>query len=967
MLAVVSTALYRRECNRVVQQQREREAVRIGMFTHFVRTDLLPVLNHARVLADGEGLRAFLQSGKPSDLERAVRRAVFFSRLQPDYDEIQYINEAGRETLRVIRGGEVVAPDQLEDLADQRYFQKASELSPEQIYISAFELATVRGKVVQPFKPVLRFATPVIDATGRHRGVYVITVLGDNLLKRLLAAAPLAAHRLRMLNARGYWIRAAQPEQEWGFVLPERSQSTLAKTDPALWAKINGAPTGQTTAGDGIFTWARINPEQFARDDPDPGKRIVHEDDFLVIATEVSGNELAALVKGPREIFLIVVPIVLALLGSTAWFLRSRQRAAQKLRRSEESLAVTLQSIGDAVMATDPAGRVTQMNGVAEHLTGWTIATALGRPIGEVFQIINEETRQPAAIPIDDVLATGRIHGLANHTILIASDGTERSIADSAAPIRDRGGLIHGVVLVFRDVTAEREAERKMSALLEELACERSRLKFIFESLPIGISFASTAPDGRRTRLINDAHLAICGITREQADEPDRFIRITHPDDREPQARHRERLDAGEIDRFTIDKRYVHNDGQIVWAYLSFQRRRLASGGTEDLSFVLDITARKQAEEERERFFTISLDLLCIASGDGYFKRVSSAVTDILGWSVEEFLATPYMHLVHPDDRPATRGEVERQIHRGEKVLHFENRYRHKDGSWRVLAWRSAPHPGELMYATARDVTELKRTQAQIEQLNQELHQRAAALEAANKELEAFSYSVSHDLRAPLRHVHGYVELLTREAQTQLSDKAARYLKTIADASREMGELIDDLLSFSHMGRVEMSNTVVDLDQLVGAVRRSLEPRTEGRVIEWNIAPLPLVHGDAAMLRQVWTNLLDNAVKYTHTRDAAVIEIGCAGADGDRAVFYVRDNGAGFDMKYATKLFGVFQRLHTTEEFEGTGIGLANVRRIINRHEGRTWAESQVDVGSTFYFTLRPAGPLPAAVIASPS
>ena len=201
--------------------------------------------------------------------------------------------------------------------------------------------------------------------------------------------------------------------------------------------------------------------------------------------------------------------------------------------------------------------------------------------------------------------------------------------------------------------------------------------------------------------------------------------------------------------------------------------------------------------------------------------------------------------------------------------------------------------------------------------LERRVAERTAQLEAANAELEAFSYSVSHDLRAPLRHVQGYVEMLARESQAQLSDKARRYLKTISDAAREMGELIDDLLAFSRMGRTEMREAAVDLPALIEDTRRGLEPASNGRDIRWKTAPLPAVRGDAAMLRQVLVNLLGNAVKYTRARQPAEIEIGCAGEEEGRPILYVRDNGAGFDMKYADKLFAPFQRLHSSSEFPG--------------------------------------------------
>jgi len=257
------------------------------------------------------------------------------------------------------------------------------------------------------------------------------------------------------------------------------------------------------------------------------------------------------------------------------------------------------------------------------------------------------------------------------------------------------------------------------------------------------------------------------------------------------------------------------------------------------------------------------------------------------------------------------------------------------------------PSPEDLRSANRelrQEVAERKRGEKKVQILNERL-------EATNKELEAFTYSVSHDLRAPLRHLDGFSKLLLEEHTNEISEEGRRYLARIREGALRMGSLIDDLLNLARVGRKELTPQLAALSSLVTEVLADLKAETQGREVEWKVGTLPFVECDPALMKQVFANLLSNAVKFTRPRPQAVIEVGAKTQDGQPVVF-VRDNGVGFSMKYADKLFGVFQRLHRQEDFEGTGVGLATVRRIIQKHGGRIWAEAELDQGATFYFTL---------------
>jgi PAS domain S-box-containing protein len=318
-----------------------------------------------------------------------------------------------------------------------------------------------------------------------------------------------------------------------------------------------------------------------------------------------------------------------------------------------------------------------------------------------------------------------------------------------------------------------------------------------------------------------------------------------------------------------------------------------------------------------------------------------------------------FLNAIHPDDRDLVNQAYTESVKSG-MPYDIVHRLQMPDGRVKYVNERCETEYGAdgrplRSIGTVHDITELKQAEEKIRELNQKLEQRVAErtaeLEASNREMKAFAYSISHDLRAPLRHIDGYVGLLVSRCRDGLSEQGLHYLDTIAAAARQMGMLIDDLLQLSHTGRTELKRERVDMNQVLQEALVPIRESSAERRIEWVIGDLPVVRGDHALLRRVWTNLLENAVKFTGQREAARIEVSAREENGE-AVFVVADNGVGFDMKYVGKLFGVFQRLHPQEEFEGTGIGLATVQRIVIRHGGRVWAEAGVNQGASFHFTL---------------
>lgn len=381
-----------------------------------------------------------------------------------------------------------------------------------------------------------------------------------------------------------------------------------------------------------------------------------------------------------------------------------------------------------------------------------------------------------------------------------------------------------------------------------------------------------------------------------------------------------------------------------------------------------DITNHQQSTErlrESESYFRLlfeySTDGITLIEPNGNVLHSSPSIIDILGYKREEFEGCNVFQMIHPEDLAAFSDELKRLIDEPGMIVQMQFRNRRQDGSyvWIEARIRNLLNERDVqaIVITYRDISKRKQFEEEIIRLNAELEHRVAArtaqLENANRELEAFSYSVSHDLRAPLRAIDGFTKILLEEGAEKLDDESRRHLLVISNNARQMGMLINDLLAFSRFGRQKPEQFTVDMQTLAFEVVNDLLQSVTEVAYSISVGDLPSAQGDPRLIRQVLSNLIANAMKFSRHQSQPVIEIGGRREERE-SIYWVKDNGVGFDMRYAGKLFGVFQRLHKPEEFEGTGVGLAIVQRIIHRHGGRVWAEAQLHRGATFYFALPP-------------
>ena len=601
-----------------------------------------------------------------------------------------------------------------------------------------------------------------------------------------------------------------------------------------------------------------------------------------------------------------------------------------------------------------PEGDFLRVNAALCAMTGYAREELTGMNIA---RLTVEEERPQAESARRQMLAGDRA-SWSTEKRYRRRDGTTFFGALATTLVRGPGARPGYFISVIQDVTARHEAEQALRASEAQFASA-------FEHAPIGL--ALVAPDGRWLK-VNAALCAMLGCTAEEM-LAGNFQGVTHPDDLADDHRLRDQLLRGEIATYQKQKRYLHASGAVVWAHISVTLVRDASGRPlHFISQIQDVTrAREVAEslaaseaEFRTIFELAGIGLAKVDFRDGRLLRCNASLAAMLGYGIDELCGLTVGDVSEPEDFARDFAQWNEMVEGKRDRFQMEKRYRRKDGSnmWGLLTSTMVRGPaGEprFIIGMVEDIDERKRAGEALVRLNAELEQRVrtrtAELEQANRDLESFSYSVSHDLRAPLTAIDGYASMVLAEHGESLPDAARAHLEKALRAVSQMEELIEGLLAFSRLSRIAIEARPVDMDSLVRSALEEVALQHAGRRPEVRVGPLPACRGDRLLLRQAWVNLLSNAFKYSGRKDAPVVEVGSRQV-GDEQVFYIRDNGAGFDMRYAHKLFAVFERLHGRGEFPGTGVGLAIVQRIVQGHGGRIWAEAAEGEGATFYFTL---------------
>jgi len=623
-------------------------------------------------------------------------------------------------------------------------------------------------------------------------------------------------------------------------------------------------------------------------------------------------------------------------------------------KKAEENyarLAALVKTSGDAIISKTLNSIVTSWNGSAERIFGYTADEMIGQSI---MKIIPENRWNEEANILERIKKGERVDNY--ETQRLTKDGKLLDVSLTISPIKNNEGTVIGISKIAHDISERKKAENEIVKLNNELLKSETRFRGLIEN---SYDLVALLDENSKILYRSPSSYKITGWKNEEMEKIN-ILELIHPDDSLFFKKFIANVRSNTGKSFSASFRSRHKDGHYIWlegVMTSMLHDEFLKGIVANFR---DVTESKEAEEKLIRsekiYKTIASSIpgsvICLLDSDYRYLLVEGNMIEKLGYSKDQLLGKKAEDVLPPEIFAGIEKELKMSFE-GEIITRESN----SQGYDIISKFIPLKDENNVVYAimtVAIDVTELKNAQRHIVELNHDLEekiiQRTEQLKKSNEELEAFSYSISHDLRTPLRAVNGYAKILEEDYYKLFDDEGKRLLTVVQENAKRMGMLIDDLLAFSKLGRKEVGKSLIDMTELAKNISSEIN-KTYGNKAVFKINPLNPVMADSSLISQVMTNLISNAIKYSSKTEKPFIEISSEKKNGE-LVYSVSDNGVGFNMKYAHKLFGVFQRLHSEEEFEGTGIGLAIIKRIVTKHNGKVWAKGAPGKGATFYFSL---------------
>ena len=881
--------LYEREAGEIAGRQQDLEVVRVNLLTQLLRSELSPAVTDVRVLASGDSFRNYLETGQAAALQAATQRALFFSRSKPLYELIRYLDESGQEIFRVNQGGQLVPPDKLQNKATRTFFRQANALAAGMVFISSFDLNFEGSPTTKTLKPNLRFAVPVFDSSGRRRGVYMINCLGSDLIAELQNAATVLFKRVRLLNAQGYWLKGAAPNEEWGFMLPERAAFTLARTDPPLWARIQRATEGQATFNGGLLTWRRVRPVDFSGV---PQEKVQADDAFLIVASAISPDEWHALFTGLREITTLTTVVLTLLTLFCVWLFRGRLEAVRNLRvmneqleqrvhaRTEE-LALSHDLLQQREQLLEDTGALAKIGGweydPVDGTGNWTLEVSRIHELDPSvisngalrMQSYPGESRRRLEAALKDASERGVPYDL--DLEFLTGRGTRKWVRTICRPII-RDGKVRLLRGALQDITASKLAEFRLQAQLQRL----HMLEHITRAIGERQDLASIMQVAIHTLEVDLALDFGCICLFEPIE---RTLTVVAVGDKSRGLA--ARLGMAEHARILIDANGLSRcvRGQLVYepnieaASFPFPRR-LADAGLRAL-----VAAPLQIESQV------------------FGVLISARLT--------------------PNSFSSGECEFLRQL--SEHVA-------------------LAGHQAQLHTALQTAYEELRSTQQAVMQ------------QERLRVLGQMASGIAHDINNAISPITLYADSML-ETEPGLSERGRGYLHTIQQAASDVADTVARMREFYRQREGQSELSPLDINEIVPQVieltraRWEAMPQQRGIVIERRVelaAALPLVLGAKSEIREALTNLVFNAVDAMP--QGGILTLRTRGLATDRICVEVSDTGVGMDEQTRRRCLEPF---FTTKGERGTGLGLAMVYGVMQRHGGDLEIDSRPGAGTT--------------------